>query len=167
MQLLRRRDDLIPKTQALVTKLVRLIVETGMLTAMTATIDLILFMVFPHTAYHAAVALTLAKLYSNSMLVILNSRLTIPGGRNGGTDAITIDVSSHGRPKFATRRTETTLTSVPGVHIQEQTWVSSDAIPLEPRMVRFFSTFMRSVSIDKSLQNSYGARKPHDLAEDV
>lgn len=130
-----------PATHALVTKLVQLIVETGMLTALMATIDLILFMAFPHTAYHAAIALTLAKLYSNSMLVILNSRIRIIGGRNpipGDTIAVDVSGSYRSGPKFATRRSE--LTTLGGVHIQEQTWTESESIPMEEPQVNANST---------------------------
>ncbi|GJE98656.1 hypothetical protein PsYK624_148910 [Phanerochaete sordida] len=83
--LLLKKDTKIPATHAIVTKLVRLIVETGMLTALAATIDLILFLAFPHNSYHGCVALTLAKLYSNSLLVLFNSRMRIVGGRNASS----------------------------------------------------------------------------------
>lgn len=156
-----------PATHALVTKLVQLIVETGMLTALMATIDLILFMAFPHTAYHAAIALTLAKLYSNSMLVILNSRIRIIGGRNpipGDTIAVDMSTGYRGGPKFATRRSE--LTTLGGVHIQEQTWTESESIPMEEPQVNIPPYKFRQ-PYSPSTQNAYGVTKPRHLAEDV
>lgn len=132
-----------PATRTLISKIVRLVVETGILTSITTTVDLIVFMVLPGTSYHAAIALILAKLYSNSMLVILNSRLEIVGGRDNGTAHISIDVHSRGAPKFAPRRParpEDTfgLTSLgAGVHVQKETWAMTDtmSIPLEQRVV--------------------------------
>lgn len=44
--------------------------------------DLILYLTFPHSVYHACVALVLAKLYSNSLLVLLNAQIRIVGARN-------------------------------------------------------------------------------------
>ena len=108
-----------------------------MLTAVAATVDLILFMVFPHTAYHAAVALTLAKLYSNSMLVILNSRIKIVGGRNSSSRGASegsafIELGTSGRhpvrfaPRSAGARGELSTFGTVGVHVQEETWVERD-----------------------------------------
>ncbi|EKM52239.1 uncharacterized protein PHACADRAFT_148756 [Phanerochaete carnosa HHB-10118-sp] len=76
-----RHDIMNPEMHALITRLVRLVVGTGMLTALAATIDLVLFLAFPHRAYHGCIALTLAKLYSNSLLVLFNSRIRIVDGR--------------------------------------------------------------------------------------
>lgn len=43
--------------------------------ALAAITDLTLFLVFPDRLYHGTVALTLAKLYSNSLLVVFNNRI--------------------------------------------------------------------------------------------
>ncbi len=51
-------------------KVLRLIVETGLLCAVIATLDLILFLTFQDTNYHLVPAITLCKLYSNSLLVV-------------------------------------------------------------------------------------------------
>ena len=50
-------------------------------TAIAATLDIVLFLSLRQFPYHACVAITLAKLYSNSLLVIFNSRMRIYGGR--------------------------------------------------------------------------------------
>lgn len=85
-----------PETHTIVVRLVHLVIETGVLTGMfrcpthlrtsiddvtpphhpatAATIDLILFLRFPGDSFHAAVAFSLAKLYSNSLLVLFNNR---------------------------------------------------------------------------------------------
>ena len=115
---------------------------------MSATLDLILFLAFPHSAYHACIATTLAKLYSNSLLVLFNSRIRIVGGRNdinggdsyssiapkrrstsgphatsvphgGGLHWVRSPRSANGAPPFG------------GVHIHEQRWISTDAEAIE------------------------------------
>ncbi|KAG7096063.1 hypothetical protein E1B28_006744 [Marasmius oreades] len=83
--------------------------------ATVATVDLILFQVFPDLPYHMAPALILAKLYSNSMMVILNSRVKIVGGRGqessmaGGEGIITLNGLGLDSLSGLGRRTETTF----------------------------------------------------------
>ncbi|KAF9254831.1 hypothetical protein L218DRAFT_1009254 [Marasmius fiardii PR-910] len=69
------------ETRDLVKRVIRLTMETGSLTAAFAAIDLILFLVYPTQDYHITPALALAKVYSNSLLVVFNSRVRIQGGR--------------------------------------------------------------------------------------
>ncbi|KAF9262829.1 hypothetical protein L218DRAFT_840393, partial [Marasmius fiardii PR-910] len=78
---LSRYDAEFKDTRDLLRRIIRLTMETGSLTAAVATVDLILFLVFPATPYHITAALILAKVYSNSLLVIFNSRVRIVGGR--------------------------------------------------------------------------------------
>ncbi|KLO12207.1 hypothetical protein SCHPADRAFT_941394 [Schizopora paradoxa] len=77
--ILLRKDTKLPTTHALITKLVRIIVETGCLTAISATTQMALFIIIRDKPYFACLALALAKLYSNSLLAILNSRIHIEG----------------------------------------------------------------------------------------
>ena len=53
-----------------------------MITATVAALDLILFLVFRQNNYHITPSLTLAKFYSNNLLVIFNSRIRILGARD-------------------------------------------------------------------------------------
>ncbi|KAJ8091628.1 hypothetical protein PM082_020862 [Marasmius tenuissimus] len=55
--------------------------ETGSLTAVVTSLHLILFVVMPNKNYHIAPDLVLAKLYSNSMMVVFNSRMHIHNSR--------------------------------------------------------------------------------------
>ncbi|KAJ8083482.1 hypothetical protein PM082_009356 [Marasmius tenuissimus] len=82
---LSRYDTGFQNTKDLVKRVIRLTMETGSLTAAFATVDLILFLVFREIPYHVTPALALAKVYSNSMLVIFNSRVRIVGGRGQTT----------------------------------------------------------------------------------
>jgi len=60
-------------TDDVVDRIIRLTVQTGMITAVVACIDLILFLVSPK-AYHLVFNFMLAKLYTNSLLSSLNAR---------------------------------------------------------------------------------------------
>lgn len=50
--------------------------------AAVAIIDVALFLAFPSANFHVAPALVLGKLYSNSLVATLNSRLRIVNSRN-------------------------------------------------------------------------------------
>lgn len=142
-------------THTIITKLVHLIIETGCLTgklslfitlyssspgdlrlALAATIDITLFLAFPNNSYHGCVALTLAKLYSNSLLVIFNSRIRIHGGRNSpstvNTSVISYGTKSNSKRATLTLGGRTAISSFGGVQIQEET--ITDSIPLEEQV---------------------------------
>ncbi|KAJ7354392.1 hypothetical protein DFH08DRAFT_984880 [Mycena albidolilacea] len=57
-----------------INRIIRLTVETGALTAITALVDLMLFLVFPNTTINFIVDFPLSNLYTFSMLAMLNSR---------------------------------------------------------------------------------------------
>ncbi|KAF8207943.1 hypothetical protein K438DRAFT_348102 [Mycena galopus ATCC 62051] len=57
-----------------INRIIRLTVETGSLTAVTALVDVILFLGFPKTAMNFIVDFPLSNLYTCSMLAMLNSR---------------------------------------------------------------------------------------------
>ncbi|TFK33881.1 hypothetical protein BDQ12DRAFT_657512 [Crucibulum laeve] len=79
---LSRRGTGFRSTQALLIRILRLVVGTGILTALMDIVNLILFNGISHTAYFIVPGAILGKLYTNSMMVILNSRLDIVGGRH-------------------------------------------------------------------------------------
>ncbi|KAJ7625985.1 hypothetical protein FB45DRAFT_1030310 [Roridomyces roridus] len=78
---LTRRDTGFRTTHAIISRLVRLIVETGTMTACCAVGAMILFLAFPNQPYYIAAVATLPKLQAIAVLVILNSRMEILGGR--------------------------------------------------------------------------------------
>ncbi|KAF8142933.1 hypothetical protein K438DRAFT_1634528, partial [Mycena galopus ATCC 62051] len=69
------------QTRVLISKLIRLTVETGSITAVVALSNLILFFAFPGKTYYTTPALIMPKLYANTILAVLNSRFQILGGR--------------------------------------------------------------------------------------
>ncbi|KAJ7467563.1 hypothetical protein FB451DRAFT_1401566 [Mycena latifolia] len=80
------------QTRAVVSKLIRLIIETGTLTALVAVITFILFFAFPGKMYFSVSTCLLPRLYGNCILVILNARCQIVGGR--GSYSMSMDFSS-------------------------------------------------------------------------
>ncbi|KAF9460010.1 hypothetical protein BDZ94DRAFT_1311874 [Collybia nuda] len=134
---LSRRATGFSDTQAMITKIMRLTVETGSLTATVAIIDVVLFIAFKSRNYHVAPALILGKLYSNTLVTSLNSRLVIVGSRNStSTDEINsyrsrgtiIDSAQRMRfPGVASRlrKGDTSVT----VNIERQVW--NNDIPMD------------------------------------
>ncbi|KAK0236500.1 hypothetical protein EDD85DRAFT_1011338 [Armillaria nabsnona] len=70
------------RTRTLITKLIRLIIETGTMTAVVSLLTVILFLVFPRQTFYMAPALLTPKLYTNTIYMVLNSRIRIIGGRD-------------------------------------------------------------------------------------
>ncbi|KAF5355077.1 hypothetical protein D9756_005759 [Leucocoprinus leucothites] len=71
------RQSKFGRTQRLINRLIRLTIETGLVTAMTASIELILFLTLPSTnSMHLLGALNLCKVYSNALMASLNARAT-------------------------------------------------------------------------------------------
>ncbi|THU83380.1 hypothetical protein K435DRAFT_844058 [Dendrothele bispora CBS 962.96] len=75
-------DTNIAKTKLLLGRLIRLTIETGSATATIALITLILVTAFPDRTYYSTFSVIVPKTYANTLLVILNSRFRIVGGRD-------------------------------------------------------------------------------------
>jgi len=89
-------------TDSVLNKLIRIIVETGMATAIVAIIELSMFLSFKHNFYHIVPSLMLSKLYSNSLLVLLNNRLTISYRRD--SEFTGSEISGRSRGEVETQR---------------------------------------------------------------
>ncbi|KAJ6528764.1 hypothetical protein DFH09DRAFT_1412728 [Mycena vulgaris] len=72
------------QTRALVSKVVRLTIETGSLTALVALTTVTLFLTFPDRDFYATPAALMPTLYANSILVILNARIQINSDSGAG-----------------------------------------------------------------------------------
>lgn len=134
--------------------------------ALAATIDLTLFLAFPHSSYYTCVALTLAELYSNSLLVLFNSRIRTIRGRNNmlqlrvgnpSTSMVTKSQpgSAHGRHGATSMLhtvhfggATTTTGSLGGVNVQEESWIDTDLewIQMEDQVRRLCFFSVRIVS---------------------
>ncbi|KAH9485872.1 hypothetical protein JR316_0002787 [Psilocybe cubensis] len=73
LTLSRRRTGFVATDDA-ISKIIRMTVQTGMITAFFAIGDVIFFMSLPHTALNFLWDLSLSKLYTNCLLSTLNAR---------------------------------------------------------------------------------------------
>lgn len=92
-------------TDSTLNKLIRITIETGMASAVIAIVELALFMTFKHNFYHVVPAFMLSKLYSNSFLVLLNSRnssqrSTTSASRSFSEFAVSRETNSTGTMKI-------------------------------------------------------------------
>ncbi|KAK0186939.1 hypothetical protein F5146DRAFT_758169 [Armillaria mellea] len=81
--LLCRAQTGLKSTRILLSRLIRLTIETGTATAAIAIIDMALYLASHNNNYYTVPAHCLVKLYSNTVLAVCNSRMTgrIRGGR--------------------------------------------------------------------------------------
>ncbi|PBK88455.1 hypothetical protein ARMGADRAFT_997101 [Armillaria gallica] len=93
---LMRSSTSVRQTRILVTKLVRLVIETGSVTAAVALLNLILFFALPGQSFYTAPALLMPKLYANAIYVVLNSRIRILGGRDTYMSSTEMVISATG-----------------------------------------------------------------------
>ncbi|KAI0081648.1 hypothetical protein K474DRAFT_1681985 [Panus rudis PR-1116 ss-1] len=89
---LRKHKTGFSATDDIVNKIIRLTVQTGLITALCATTDLILFLASP-SGLHLIFNLPLSKLYTNSLMSSLNSRAGWKYGASIGKN-ISPDVES-------------------------------------------------------------------------
>ncbi|KAG7447175.1 uncharacterized protein BT62DRAFT_65335 [Guyanagaster necrorhizus] len=73
-------------TRNMITRLVRITIETGVLTAAAATV-VALFLVTDTRMYNTAPAFCLGKLYTNALLMVFNSRARYQSRRDQATNA--------------------------------------------------------------------------------
>jgi len=100
--------------RALVSKVIRVIIETGFVTALLALVTIGLFYALPEKNYYYVSALLIPNLYANTMLAVLNSRFRIIGGRE--TDPSATEMAS--LPEFARssgRNSGSMTNPIPGI----------------------------------------------------
>ncbi|KAJ6577851.1 hypothetical protein B0H19DRAFT_1370916 [Mycena capillaripes] len=99
-------------TLAALSRILRVTAETGVLCALFAIVDLFLFVTYSGNSYHLGVCIWLSKVYSNSIMVILNSRANIghgpPDGTNRMTEVVFQSNSSSSALQVAAETTQTT-----------------------------------------------------------
>ncbi|KAK0241168.1 hypothetical protein EDD85DRAFT_992751 [Armillaria nabsnona] len=91
---LTHRNTSLRHTRILVTKLIRLTIETGSMTAVVALLSLILFIVFPHQTFYGAPIFIMPKLYANTVYMVLNSRIRVMGGRDTYTSSTDMEITT-------------------------------------------------------------------------
>ncbi|KZT65777.1 hypothetical protein DAEQUDRAFT_768609 [Daedalea quercina L-15889] len=111
-----RRRSGIKRTDTMVNKLIQLVVETGLLTAVLAITQLSLYIIFKDTEYFMTPAGALSKAYSNSLLVLLNNRRVLRETR----DSVTTGGSVNLPQLHSTRPIQ--------INIDQETFADGDAI---------------------------------------
>jgi len=76
------------RTQSIVSRVILITAETGLLCAAFALVDLFLFATYKDTNYHLALCIELSKIYSNSILLIFNSRAHMGHGCSYSTSDV-------------------------------------------------------------------------------
>ncbi|KAG7086902.1 hypothetical protein E1B28_002820 [Marasmius oreades] len=110
------------ETRDRIKRIIRLTMETGSLTAIIATTALILFIVFPFEDYEICPAIILAKMYSNSLMVMFNSRIQTQTGLGQRVDASGESKLEATVVSLAHRNTDARMGSGPvGVRVDETT----------------------------------------------
>ncbi|KAK1233595.1 hypothetical protein PQX77_003247 [Marasmius sp. AFHP31] len=121
------------ETRNRVNRIIRLTMETGSLTAVVTTLHLLLFVIMPHKNYHIAPDIVLAKLYSNSLMVVFNSRMQINNsrGRSQSNDISAVATGVNSAVVF--RTTETSRRPADGIQVkvEETTDWNSDTYPMD------------------------------------
>ncbi|KAK1219241.1 hypothetical protein PQX77_018048 [Marasmius sp. AFHP31] len=126
------------ETQNVVRRIILLTMETGSLTALAASSDLTFFLIWPDRKVgHVIPGLILAKLYCNSLLVILNTRIRIPGSRGYHENtALAVELSTglrsnsggriSGRNSRMDRNVDTWVASPTEIVVSQETWTDRD-----------------------------------------
>jgi len=103
-----KQSTTIRPTASLITRIIRLTIETGLAVTVTSIVSFVTFMGFPETGLYAIPQFVLSKVYTNCLLAVLNSRLRIVGGRDdaesiGMLETSLTDTSSSGPISFSPR----------------------------------------------------------------
>jgi hypothetical protein len=128
MYFLRRSTDpefTSKKTNSLISRLIMLTAQTGLVCTVLALVDLVLFATLKGTNWHLAICTELSKIYSNSILLIFNSRAHMGHGCN--TDNYSVNLSSSGfrSSSFRTRVPTVASQIEVGVHVSNDQYRDS------------------------------------------
>ncbi|KAJ7258546.1 hypothetical protein C8J57DRAFT_1720691 [Mycena rebaudengoi] len=142
---LAKSDTGFRQTRALISKLIRLTIETGSITG-TITVCLITFFAFPGHAYYATPTLITSKLYANTTLAVLNSRFQILGGRAtyiSTSDMTNITFLRPGETGTSGGRSNAYNRSSPVVAINKEVFTDRNGENLEMKATHFQAAFPR------------------------
>ncbi|KDR70735.1 hypothetical protein GALMADRAFT_159844 [Galerina marginata CBS 339.88] len=90
-------------TKNIIQRLIRLIIETGTLTAAMAIVNLALSVLPGGPTYFQTTSSMLGKMYSNTMMVVLNSRARIGNVKEISTGTLSPEYMTHEIPVFQSR----------------------------------------------------------------
>ncbi|KAF7351719.1 putative Transmembrane protein [Mycena sanguinolenta] len=108
----RKTQTKFAKTTGILNRLIRLSVETGAITSVTAILEFILWLAFKRFYYHFILFLVLGKLYSNVLMATLNCRspLFISGSQDHGCETTSATLPTTTNPQ---RQSALTFVSKP------------------------------------------------------
>lgn len=115
---LRRNRTGFVATDHIITRLIKITVQTGMLTAVWAVMDLILYLSVP-SPVHLIFNLPLPKLYSNSLLSTLNARMSTSGESSRSGHVINTDTAWKDRHETNAVVSGIHVTTVATIHHDE------------------------------------------------
>ncbi|KAJ7706478.1 hypothetical protein B0H17DRAFT_1326118 [Mycena rosella] len=115
------------RTDSLITKLIFNTVETGAITTVVAIADVVLFIMFPSNNLHQTPAFMLGKLYTNLLLVTLNTRASTSTGNPSGSRAANVSGENNNHELKWRRQTNQDLAEARKVHITTVTEVTNDS----------------------------------------
>ncbi|KAF9262089.1 hypothetical protein L218DRAFT_1001141 [Marasmius fiardii PR-910] len=145
----RKKTGFNTATDDAITRIIRLTVETGSLTAVLAVITVALFFGLPARAYWNVPIDVLGKLYSNNLMVILNRRIKISDGRSSNapqtTSARSLEFNSRPNRNIG----NVSVGADMPIKIQREVWSQSDNIKMD----------------DIGNPSSVGTSKPNDSWE--
>ncbi|KAJ7046275.1 hypothetical protein C8F04DRAFT_1248523 [Mycena alexandri] len=114
-----RRGNFSPTTLAALSRVLKVTVETGTLCAVFASVNLYLFIKYDGNNYHLGVCNWFSKIYSNSILLIMNSRAHIghipPEGTCPGTEVVFTSYNAPSTPLQVCVETVTTRRDSKGI----------------------------------------------------
>ena len=114
-------------------------------TAVTTLIHVILYFTFPTKPYHATPSTIVTKLYSNSMMVIFNSRIRVVGGRDDRSDLrLPISFGGKGQVGHSATLEARAAAELGTVHVQEEVWVHSDTVEMKAQVSSHFESIYES-----------------------
>ncbi|KAJ3784290.1 hypothetical protein GGU10DRAFT_358267 [Lentinula aff. detonsa] len=102
---LSKRKTSFSVTNSMIDKLIRMTVQTGMITAICAIGDVACFMALPHTAINFIWDLALAKLYTNCLMSTLNARSALVNNGQTSNSGMFINVVDSTNQKDIRRQT--------------------------------------------------------------
>ncbi|KAF9534576.1 hypothetical protein CPB83DRAFT_888560 [Crepidotus variabilis] len=147
----KRRGSPWKSTQDRVNRIVRLVIETGTLTALVAIANLVLSCLPSHPTYFQITSSIICKMYSNSMMVMLNSRMQI--GRLAGND---LEDDGHGGNRISGNASYRRRPEVAAGHAEKASFFQ-----------RVLSTVMFASATENTQQSDYsGTRLKNDTKQE-
>ncbi|KAJ3849601.1 hypothetical protein EV368DRAFT_67314 [Lentinula lateritia] len=112
--LLRSKSQIMGHMNNVVTRLIRLTIETGTMTAIAAIVDLVFFLKATN-GLHQVSGVILCKLYSNSLLVLFNNRMIVTSSKKDETHFLSNSSGTNTTEGESSRELEAFKAAVPRV----------------------------------------------------